>query len=92
MDTLFIIDRLPLSVTEQQLRKLFEPFGEIRSARVMRDWHGLSLAFGYVEMMPSEAAAGARKDLDGKELNGQAIRVAGPFTARCRAAVPVTST
>jgi RNA recognition motif-containing protein len=81
MGTLLIIDWLPSEVTEQRLRKLFELFGEVRSVRIVTDGYGRSLAFGYVGMMTSEAAARARQELDGTELNGHVIHVAGHFTA-----------
>ena len=44
------VSGLPVSVTEDILRKLFDPFGQVISARVLRDLHGVSLGCGMVEM------------------------------------------
>jgi RNA recognition motif-containing protein len=72
---LLIIDGLPREVSEQHLRNLFAPFGEIRSVQIVRDPYGHSLSFGFVEMTTDEAADRARKQLDRTELNGEVIRV-----------------
>jgi RNA recognition motif-containing protein len=76
MATLLIIDRLSIEVSDQRLRAVFEPFGEVESVNIVRDWYGRSLRFGYVEMMTDEAADRAQKSLDGTRLNGEVIRVA----------------
>jgi polyadenylate-binding protein len=76
MDTLLIVDGLPLNFTIEQLRALFEPFGGVTSTKVVRDPLGRSLCFGYVEMDSEADAEEARQALDGTKLHDQTIRVA----------------
>jgi RNA recognition motif-containing protein len=76
MRTLVFLDHLPREITEPEVRKLLEPFGDIRSVRIVRDASACSLAFGHVEVTNPEAAYTARKKLHGTELNGEVIRVA----------------
>jgi RNA recognition motif-containing protein len=76
MDTLLIVDGLPLDFTIAQLRALFEPFGAVSSTKVVRDPLGRSLSFGYVEMESEVAAEDARHALDGTKLLDHNIRVA----------------
>jgi RNA recognition motif-containing protein len=76
MDTLLIVDGLPLDFTMEQLRTLFEPFGIVNSTKVVRDPLGRSLSFGYVEMDSEASAEEAREALDGTKLYDYSIRVA----------------
>ena len=69
------VGNLSYSVNDSTLRALFEPFGNIESARVISDRDtGSSKGFGFVEMSNSDAqkAMGA---LNGREIDGRAIRV-----------------
>jgi RNA recognition motif-containing protein len=76
MDTLLIVDGLPLDFTVKQLHALFEPFGIVNSTKVVRDPLGRSLSFGYVEMASEAGAEDARQALDGTKLQDRTIRVA----------------
>ena len=50
----FYVGNLPYSVTEQDLRELFESFGEVSSVNVIIDkFSKRSKGFGFVEM-PSQ--------------------------------------
>jgi RNA recognition motif-containing protein len=50
------IENLNASIDNEQLRNLFSPFGEVKSAEVVQDvFTGVSRGFGYVEM--EDAAA-----------------------------------
>lgn len=78
------VGNLSYSVTDTQLRSLFEPFGEVESARVISDRDtGSSKGFGFVEM-PDEDAKKAMGALNGRDLDGRALRVneARPQEAR----------
>jgi cold-inducible RNA-binding protein len=69
------VGNLSYSVNDSTLRSLFEPFGNIESARVISDRDsGSSKGFGFVEMSDSDAqkAMGA---LNGREHDGRALRV-----------------
>lgn len=69
------VGNLPYSVNDSSLRALFEPYGSVESARVISDRDtGSSKGFGFVEMGDGDAqkAMGA---LNGREVDGRAIRV-----------------
>ena len=78
------VGNLAYSVNDSTLRALFEPYGDVESARVISDRDtGSSKGFGFVEMSDGDAqkAMGA---LNGREVDGRAIRVneAKPQEAR----------
>jgi len=69
------VGNLAYSVNDTTLRSLFEPFGNVESARVISDRDtGSSKGFGFVEMADADAqkAMGA---LNGREVDGRALRV-----------------
>jgi RNA recognition motif-containing protein len=69
------VGNLAYSVNDTTLRGLFEPFGNVESARVISDRDtGSSKGFGFVEMADADAqkAMGA---LNGREVDGRALRV-----------------
>lgn len=69
------VGNLGYAITDATLRSLFEPFGSVESARVITDRDsGASKGFGFVEMADAEAqkAMGA---LNGREVEGRALRV-----------------
>jgi len=69
------VGNLAYSVNDTTLRGLFEPFGNVESARVISDRDtGSSKGFGFVEMADADAqkAMGA---LNGREIDGRALRV-----------------
>ena len=62
--------------TEKDLRDLFEPFGPVQSCVVVNDDEtGLSKGFGFVEMPKPGDAKAAMLQLNGRELDGETIRV-----------------
>jgi RNA recognition motif-containing protein len=70
------VGNLAYSVTEEDLTKAFEAFGQVASANVIRDQYSKqSKGFGFVEMPESSEAQAAISGLNGKELNGRAINV-----------------
>ena len=56
------------------IRSLFEPFGAVRSLKLMTDRAGLSRGFAFIEMHDVEASR-AIADLNGKMIDGQPISV-----------------
>jgi RNA recognition motif-containing protein len=63
-------------VTEEDLKKAFEAFGQVASVNVIRDqYSNQSKGFGFVEMPDSSEAQAAISALNGKELNGRALNV-----------------
>lgn len=67
---------LPWSVDDNTLQSVFEPHGEVVSAKVVKDREtGRSRGFGFVEMQDSTAANNAIQALNNSELNGRSIVV-----------------
>ena len=70
------VGNLAREVTEAELRKVFEPFGHVASAAVIRDtFSGESRGFGFVDMPASAEAQSAITGLQGMPLQGRALRV-----------------
>jgi polyadenylate-binding protein len=57
-----------MSFSDEDLKKLFEPFGEIISCIVMKSDEGKSRRFGFVCFKNSKDAMKACEDLNGKEF------------------------
>ncbi len=61
---------------EDSIRPLFTPYGEVESVKVIVDREtGRSRGFGFVEMPNDDEARAAIEALDGKELEGRALRI-----------------
>jgi RNA recognition motif-containing protein len=70
------VGNLSNDATDVTIREAFESFGEVTSARVIKDkYTGQSRGFGFVEMSVLSQAQTAIKSLNGKELLGKAISV-----------------
>lgn len=70
------VSNLGFHTTDDDLRKLFEPFGQVSSAKVITDREtGRSRGFGFVEMASSTEADQAMGKLNGKEIEGRSISV-----------------
>ncbi|GAC1463787.1 MAG: hypothetical protein NVSMB9_01680 [Isosphaeraceae bacterium] len=70
------VGNLSYSMTSDELKALFEPYGQIRSAEVLieRD-SGRSRGFGFVEMENDDRANDAIQYLDGSEHAGRRLTV-----------------
>ncbi|HDJ23040.1 MAG: RNA-binding protein [Candidatus Aminicenantes bacterium] len=70
------VGNLNYRMSEDSLRKLFEQYGEVVSAKIIKDrMTGRSRGFGFVEMSNSDEASEAIRGLDGKEVEGRNLRV-----------------
>jgi len=70
------VGNLSYSVTEEELQKAFEAFGEVTSVNIITDnYSGRSKGFGFVEMPGKEEAEAAINGLNGKEMAGRALNV-----------------
>ena len=70
------ISNLGFHTSDDDLRKLFEPFGQVSSAKVITDREtGRSRGFGFVEMGSNTEAEQAMSKLNGKEIEGRSISV-----------------
>jgi RNA recognition motif-containing protein len=67
---------LSYSVKSEDLRELFEEYGEVTSANVITDRaSGQSKGFGFVEMPDNAQATAAMEGLNGAEVEGRALTV-----------------
>jgi len=70
------VGNLSYDVSEENLRQAFESFGQVTSARIIKDkYNGQSRGFGFVEMLKQAEAQAAIKSLNGKELLGKQMSV-----------------
>jgi cold-inducible RNA-binding protein len=79
------VGNLSFKTTEDELQREFEAFGEVDSAKIIKDQYtGRSRGFGFVEMQDRDQALAAIAGLNGKELAGQTLTVneAKPREAR----------
>lgn len=67
---------LPFSADDNDLRDLFEPFGEVSSAKVIFDRdRNRSKGFGFVEMADDDAAKAAIAELNDSAVDGRNLVV-----------------
>jgi RNA recognition motif-containing protein len=70
------VGSLPFDLDEEELKEIFEEYGEVTSAKVITDkFTGKSKGFGFVEMPDVETAKKAIEDLNGAEIDGRTIVV-----------------
>jgi RNA recognition motif-containing protein len=70
------VGNLAYSTNDDSLKAAFGAYGEVTSARVVTDrMTGRSKGFGFVEMPDRTQAQAAIDALNGKELDGRALRV-----------------
>jgi len=70
------VGNLSSNVADESLRETFEAFGQVASARVIKDkYSGKPKGFGFVEMPVESQAQTAIKSLNGKELMGKQVSV-----------------
>lgn len=71
-----LVRNLSRSITEAEIQALFESFGRVQSCNLVMDkLTGESKGFGFVEMPKPGEAKAAMKNLNGKEIAGNKIRV-----------------
>ena len=78
------VGNLAYSVNDSSLKAIFEPYGNVESARVISDRDsGQSKGFGFVEMSDADAQQ-AMSALNGRDQDGRALKVneAKPQEAR----------
>src|ERR1041385_2784771 len=70
------VGNFSFSLTEGELRSLFEPFGKVDSVTVVTDRAtGRSRGFGFVEMPDNAEAENAIAGLNGKDSGGRSLTV-----------------
>jgi RNA recognition motif-containing protein len=67
---------LPYNIVEEDLREIFEEYGEVASVKIISDkLTGRSKGFGFVEMDDDDEARKAIEELNNAELSGRNIKV-----------------
>lgn len=70
------VGSLPFKLQEDELKQLFEAYGEVSSVKLINDREtGRSKGFGFVEMPDDESAQQAIEGLNGSEVAGRKIAV-----------------
>jgi len=70
------VGNLSFGTTDDQLREMFEQYGNVVSAKVITDkYSGQSRGFGFVEMSSTSESEAAISGLNGKSLGGREISV-----------------
>ena len=70
------VGNLSFRATDEDLRAAFEPYGEVVSARVIKDKEtGRSRGFGFVEMPNQEQGNNAIAKVNNTEIGDRAVRV-----------------
>lgn len=76
------VGSLHFNITEEMLKGIFEPFGNIQSIQLMTDQEtGRSKGFGFITYAEAEDAKKALEQMNGFELAGRPIKV-GHITER----------
>jgi RNA recognition motif-containing protein len=69
------VGNLSYTTDDDALRQLFEPHGEVSSAKVIKDRDtGRSRGFGFVEMPNNEEGRAAIAAVNGMDLDGRTIK------------------
>ena len=70
------VGNLPSTVNENDLREVFQAFGEVSRASVIKDkFSGESRGFGFIEMPNKDEAQKAISMMNGKDLKGRTATV-----------------
>lgn len=70
------VGNLPFTITEDELREMFSPYGTVSNVSIITDrMTGRSRGFGFVEMADDSAARAAVEGLNGKDMGGRALTV-----------------
>jgi len=70
------VGNLTYNMTEDSLRELFKPFGEVTSVKIIKDrLTDRSRGFGFVEMENKDEAESAIQKIDGNEVEGRNMKV-----------------
>ena len=69
------VGNLPFSATEDEIKELFGQHGTVHSVALINDREtGRPRGFGFIEV-DDEALSAMIQNLDGKEMDGRALRV-----------------
>mgnify|MGYP003402643925 FL=1 len=70
------VSNLSFTITDDQLKKVFAPFGDVASAKVMTDkFTNRSRGFAFIEMPDEQQGQKAIDDLNGSNCEGRPMVV-----------------
>lgn len=69
------VGNIHFSITEADLKNVFEPFGELEFAQLQKEEAGRSKGYGFVQFIDPAQAKEALEKMNGFELAGRPIRV-----------------
>ena len=76
-------------LTEDEVRRLFEKYGDVETCSIMRDPHTReSRGFGFVKMVTGEQADAAKNALQGEVYEGRTLSIEKARRARPRTPTP----
>ncbi|KAK2066520.1 hypothetical protein P8C59_000329 [Phyllachora maydis] len=76
-------------ITEEQVTRLFEKYGEVEKCQIMKDPHsGESRGFGFVNMVLPDQADAAKEGLQGEVIEGRTLSIEKARRARPRTPTP----
>jgi RNA recognition motif-containing protein len=64
------VGNLSYSVTDEELKELFAKYGDVKQANVIE-----GKGFGFIEMVNADNAEKAKKELNGSDFKGRALRI-----------------
>jgi hypothetical protein len=77
------------SLSEEEVTRLFEKYGEVEQCNIMRDPHTKeSRGFGFVKMVTSDQADAAKEGLQGEVHQGRTLSIEKARRARPRTPTP----
>lgn len=74
MKSIFV-GNLPFAATDDEVRGLFDAFGEVQRVTVIKDESGRSRGYGFVDMPVDIEADEAIAGLQGERMGGRALNV-----------------
>lgn len=76
-------------LSEEEVSRLFEKYGDVEKCNIMRDPHTReSRGFGFVKMMAPEQADAAKDSLQGEVIEGRTLSIEKARRARPRTPTP----
>jgi len=76
MTTKLYVGNLNYDITSEELKKIFESYGKILSAKVIENPEtGRSRGYGFVEYSSKEEAQKATQELNGRSVEGRTLTV-----------------
>ncbi|HSG32447.1 MAG TPA: RNA-binding protein [Thermodesulfobacteriota bacterium] len=70
------VGNLDKETTEDELAQLFSEYGDVKSAKIIRDiYSGDPRGFGFVEFGSKSDAINAINEMNGREFKGQELKV-----------------